>query len=93
MTDAERKHYWDEDRVHLTEAGYDRMGALIATTLVGILKSEDDSAVGTQLTTRNAVRTRKRKVFKDDDATFVEEGGSADSLRRGYVVVRRKDLD
>ena len=92
MSEEERTHYWD-DAVHFTPAGYDLMGEQIATALIGILKAEDNAAAGPQTTTLSAVRPRKRKIFPDDDKDFEEEQGRADELRRGYVVVRRKDLD
>lgn len=92
MTSAERFCYFD-DIVHFTPAGYDRMGELVAESLISILKAEDHAAAGPQPTTLSAVRPRKRKMFRDDDKDFDEEKGTPDELRRGYVVVRRKDLD
>lgn len=92
MSEEDRNRYWD-DTVHFTPDGYDLMGEHIAKALIGILKAEDNAAAGPETTTLSAVRPRKRKMFRDDDKDFEEEKGAADELRRGYVVVRRKDLD
>ncbi|CAK7227697.1 hypothetical protein SEUCBS140593_006663 [Sporothrix eucalyptigena] len=92
MTPAERLRYYD-DIVHFTEAGYDRMGEVVAESLINILKAEESAAAGPQQTTLSVVRPRKRKMFRDDDKDFEEEKGTPDTLQRGYIVVRRKDLD
>lgn len=36
---------------------------------------------------------RKKRAFKDDDTVFVEEAGPPTAISKGYVAVRRKDLD
>ncbi|EPE02479.1 gdsl-like lipase acylhydrolase [Ophiostoma piceae UAMH 11346] len=100
MSRDDQRRFWD-DAVHLTPAGYDRMGELVANALAEILRKEDDGAAGAQKTTLSTVRPNKRRrMFKDDELSFEEEDGkgtpaqtSGDELRRGYVVVRRKDLD
>lgn len=106
LSAADQKRFWD-DKVHLSPAGYDRMGELIADSLAEILRKEDDGAAGTQSTTLSTVRPRnkhKRRIFKDDELSFEEEDGreepaqaktqtNGDELSKGYIVVRRKDLD
>ncbi|CAK7232394.1 hypothetical protein SCUCBS95973_008245 [Sporothrix curviconia] len=92
MTAAERTRYYD-DIVHFTFDGYNRMGELVAESLINILKNEDNTAAGPQPTTLSAVRPRKRKIFQGDDKDFDEEKSGPDNLQHGYIVVRRKDLD
>ncbi|ERS96156.1 GDSL-like lipase/acylhydrolase [Sporothrix schenckii 1099-18] len=92
MSADERRRYWD-DAVHFSPDGYDRMGELVAESLIGILKAEESAAAGPEPTTLSTVRPRKRKMFRDDDVNFEEEKLGPDELRHGYVVVRRVDLD
>ncbi|CAK7568004.1 MAG: hypothetical protein SEPTF4163_005982 [Sporothrix epigloea] len=84
--------YYD-DMIHFTPAGYDHMGESIAESLISILKTEDNGAAGLQPTTLSSVRPRNRKIVQGDDKDFDEEKNEPDSLRHGYIVVRRKDLD
>lgn len=92
MPAEDRKRFWD-DAVHFSPAGYDRMGELVADSLIGILKAEEHAAAGPEPTTLSTVRPRKRKMFRDDDVNFDEEKLGPDELRHGYIVVRRADLD
>ncbi|CAK7221560.1 hypothetical protein SBRCBS47491_004566 [Sporothrix bragantina] len=92
MTRDERIRYYD-DIVHFTPEGYNRIGELVAESLINILKTEDNSAAGPQPTTLSTVRPRKRKMFDGDDKDFEEEKSGPENLQHGYIVVRRKDLD
>lgn len=92
MPADDRKRFWD-DAVHFSPAGYDRMGELVADSLINILKAEEHAAAGPEPTTLSTVRPRKRKMFRDDDVNFDEEKLGPDELRHGYIVVRRADLD
>ena len=40
MGEEERERFWD-DGLHLTEAGYERMGQVIANRLVELLSNEE----------------------------------------------------
>ncbi|PFH55847.1 hypothetical protein XA68_17516 [Ophiocordyceps unilateralis] len=81
LEQAERDRFWD-DGLHLTPDGYDWMGGHVADELLRILKPP--------------VNPRAQRLSKDrerDDGAFDEEAGSPYEISRGYVVVRRKDLD
>ncbi|RDA83033.1 hypothetical protein CP532_6886 [Ophiocordyceps camponoti-leonardi (nom. inval.)] len=78
LQEADRERFWD-DGLHLTPDGYDWMGGHVADGLLRILKPSEPS--------------RARRLTSDDNRVFVEEDGSPDEISRGYVVVRRKDLD
>jgi hypothetical protein len=56
------------------------MGQKIAEELIAILQ-------------RDGVYGRKKRPFRDDNREFTEEDGDPGALDRGYIVVRRKDLD
>ncbi|OAA64328.1 lipase, gdsl [Niveomyces insectorum RCEF 264] len=92
MSDEERDRYWD-DGVHFTAAGYDAMGEKVADAFLGILRREEEAAAADSASRQGVRPARPKKSFKDDDKPFEEEHGSPQDLRRGYVVVRRADLD
>jgi len=77
MSKEDRETYWD-DGVHLTSDGYDLMGEKIAEHLIPIINREGIAG---------------RKKFRDDDKVFMEEDGDPSLLDKGYIIVRRKDLD
>lgn len=84
MSPEEQKRYWD-DAIHFTPDGYDFIGNKIATFLVSILakeKAENDPSPA-----------RRRRYFKDDEKVFDEEDEGNRAIDRGYIVVRRRDLD
>lgn len=83
MTEADRKRYWD-DWIHFTPDGYDLIGQRVGIALVSLLVKERTQA---------DTPARQRRVYRDDDRTFEEESGNPDAISRGYVIVRRKDLD
>lgn len=83
MTPSDRALYWD-DAVHLTPDGYDLVGRRVGTALVSLLVRERTSA---------DTPARRRRVFRDDDRPYDEEGGDPAAIDQGYVIVRRKDLD
>lgn len=89
MSEADRERYWD-DGVHFTPAGYDRMGNKIGVTFVSMLVREQSDNDRTPM-------GRKRRMFKDDEKVFEEEEDPAEpisaGLDKGYIVVRRRDLD
>lgn len=84
LTKEDRQKYWD-DGVHLTPDGYDWMGGHIATHLISLLR---ETAGPTPLR-----RTGRVPSGWDDDLVIVEEEGDPKRLNRGYVFVRRRDLD
>lgn len=93
MSDEDRKRYWD-DGIHLTPDGYDLMGDRVGAALADILHRDADArehaqtgAVGT-----SGRPTRRKRKFKDDEVDFDEETSDPGDMRRGYVVVRWKDL-
>lgn len=93
MSEEDRKRYWD-DRLHLTEDGYDLMGDKIGAALADILHREADAREQDQaLNNGGRRRVRRKRMFKGDENNFEEESGSPGDLRQGYVVVRCKDLD
>ncbi|EFW99448.1 lipase, gdsl [Grosmannia clavigera kw1407] len=96
MSEEDRKRYWD-DTLHFTPAGYDLMGDKIGAALVDILHREADAREQDQLLNNGVEqgrqRLRRKRKFKGDENSFEEESGSPGDLRRGYVVVRCKDLD
>jgi hypothetical protein len=77
MSEDDRKKHWD-DNIHLTPDGYDLMGEKIAEHLIPIINREGIPG---------------RKKFRDDDKVFMEEDGDPSCLDKGYIIVRRKDLD
>lgn len=84
MTPKEQERYWD-DAIHFTHDGYDFIGNKIGTFLVSILakeKAENDPSPA-----------KRRRYFKDDEKVFDEEDENPPSIDRGYIVVRRRDLD
>lgn len=84
MSKEERELYWD-DAIHFTSDGYDFIGNKIGTFLVSILskeKAENDPSPA-----------KRRKYFKDDEKVFDEEDEKPQGIDKGYVVVRRRDLD
>ncbi|KAK3397559.1 SGNH hydrolase-type esterase domain-containing protein [Sordaria brevicollis] len=89
MPPADRSRYWD-DSIHFTPAGYDRMGNKIGVNLVAMLVKEKSDNDRTPM-------GRKRRMFKDDEKVFEEEEDPSEptspGLDRGYIVVRRRDLD
>ncbi|KAK0716933.1 SGNH hydrolase-type esterase domain-containing protein [Lasiosphaeria miniovina] len=87
LSEADRTRYWD-DAIHFTPDGYDLMGNKIGVELVSILAKER-ADLNPPVTPR-----KRRRVFRDDDNTFEEEEEKGpNAIDRGYVVVRRKDLD
>ncbi|KAK1780672.1 SGNH hydrolase-type esterase domain-containing protein [Copromyces sp. CBS 386.78] len=89
MSEADRKRYWD-DGIHFTPEGYDRMGNKIGVMLVSLLVKEKSDNDRTPM-------GRKRRMFKGDEKVFEEEEDPAEpttpGLDKGYIVVRRRDLD
>lgn len=89
MSEADRERYWD-DSIHFTSEGYDRMGNKIGVTLVSLLVKEKSDNDRTPM-------GRKRRMFKGDEKVFEEEEDPAEpttpGLDKGYIVVRRRDLD
>ena len=80
--------YWD-DGIHFTPAGYDRIGNKVGVTLVSMLVKEKSDNDRTPM-------GRKRRMFKDDEKVFEEEEDPVvptAELEKGYIVVRRRDLD
>jgi len=93
MTAEDREKYWD-DNVHLTPDGYDLMGEKIAEALIAMFKA--DPSLLPQLPSEASQPSRAKRAFKDDNAVFKEEedsGSGRGRIDKGYVVVRRKDLD
>lgn len=86
MDPIERAKYWD-DHIHLTPAGYDLMGEKIAARLVELIMPPG------RLQNTNGRVAKKKRLFKDDDKSFEEETGDDNVLGKGYVVIRRKDLE
>ncbi|KAJ3554678.1 hypothetical protein NPX13_g10551 [Xylaria arbuscula] len=88
MSPEDRTKYWNPDGVHLTAAGYDRMGELIGNALARILRlaeaqNDDISSVVSDAKQRKAI----------EELIFEEEMGDHRLLSQGYIVVRKKDLD
>ncbi|KAF6841356.1 GDSL-like Lipase/Acylhydrolase [Colletotrichum plurivorum] len=83
LTDRQRRRYWD-DGVHLTPAGYDWLGTLVAEVLGDWVELERNPK------SRRAQRTRR---YVEEDVDFDEETGDPRELSEGYVVVRLRDLD
>jgi hypothetical protein len=83
MSESERERYWD-DMVHFTPDGYDLIGQKVGIALVSLLVKERTS---------QETPARRRRVYRDDDLIFDEEGGNPFVIDQGYIVVRRKDLD
>ncbi|KAK3330776.1 SGNH hydrolase-type esterase domain-containing protein [Apodospora peruviana] len=85
MSAEDRRRYWD-DAIHFTPDGYDFIGNKVGIYLVSILareKAENDPSPA-----------KRRRWFKDDEKVFdEEENESPKAIDRGYVVVRRRDLD
>ncbi|RCI15564.1 hypothetical protein L249_3498 [Ophiocordyceps polyrhachis-furcata BCC 54312] len=79
LQQSDKEKFWDDDGLHLTPDGYDWMGGHVADGLLRIIKPSEPS--------------RARRLTSDDNRVFDEEDGSPDEISRGYVVVRRKDLD
>lgn len=94
MAEADRKKYWD-DGLHLTPAGYDMMGERIAESLIDILSVPAAQARIPSQPTIPMRQTRRprfsRPVVQEDPLD--EELGDASDIQRGYVVVRKRDLD
>ncbi|POR36519.1 Uncharacterized protein TPAR_03209 [Tolypocladium paradoxum] len=86
LSKQDRDMYWD-DGVHLTGDGYDWMGGHIADALLHILSQEGKP---TEAARPEAPREPAKE---DDEPAFDEEAGSPNHISRGYVVVRKKDLD
>ena len=84
MTPSDRQRYWD-DTVHFTPAGYDLIGNKVGMALVKLLEAE---GLGTP-----PRLPKRRRMFKDDDLEFEEENVDETEISKGYVVVRRADLD
>ncbi|KAK0628401.1 SGNH hydrolase-type esterase domain-containing protein [Bombardia bombarda] len=84
MSAQDKERYWD-DGLHFTPDGYDLIGNKIGIMLVSVLareKAENDP-----------VPSRRRRFFRDDEKVFDEEDDDPGSLNKGYIVVRRRDLD
>lgn len=94
MSPEDNERYWD-DLVHLTPDGYDLMGEKIAAALVEILKSTPDALPEPAIAPPSQPVVRRKKMFKDDENAFVEEQEEGDPppIDKGYIVVRKKDLD
>ena len=92
MAEADRKKYWD-DGLHLTPAGYDMMGERIAERLVEIIS--DPAIQASSVPVRPAWQARRSKFSRPvaKENPLDEELGDASDIRRGYVVVRKRDLD
>ncbi|KAL2160944.1 hypothetical protein VTH06DRAFT_8656 [Thermothelomyces fergusii] len=87
MSEPDRRRYWD-DQVHFTPAGYDLIGNKVGISLISLLAMEKASSPQ-----RPQRPQRDRRMFRDDDKEFEEEGGDPSAINQGYVVVRRADLD
>lgn len=81
-----RQKYWD-DGLHLTPTGYDWMGDHIASHLISVLCATEPPCPAP---TKRTIRIPKGLK---DDADIAEEDGDPRRLSRGYVFVRRQDLD
>lgn len=88
LSDAERKKYWD-DRVHFTRDGYALIGQNVGKEMVSLLKGEGSKDEGSKA----EAPARRKRAFRDDEDMFEEEGGDPHSIDKGYIVVRRKDLE
>lgn len=84
MSESDRRRYW-HDHLHLTPTGYDLIGNKIGISLVSLLAMEKSKSPQRP--------QRPKRMFKDDDKEFEEEGGDPSAINQGYVVVRRADLD
>jgi hypothetical protein len=84
MSESDRKRYWD-DHIHFTPDGYDMIGNKIGICLVSLLAKEKANSPQRP--------QKRRRVFKDDEKKFEEEVDDPTALDRGYVVVRRVDLE
>ncbi|KAK4140026.1 SGNH hydrolase-type esterase domain-containing protein [Dichotomopilus funicola] len=87
LSEQDRTRYWD-DLVHLTPDGYDWMGNKIGVALVSLLAAEKVNSPQRP--------QKRRRIFKGDDNQFEEEkedGEGGGGIERGYVVVRRVDLE
>ncbi|KAL2170631.1 hypothetical protein VTG60DRAFT_4556 [Thermothelomyces hinnuleus] len=84
MSESDRRRYWD-DHIHFTPAGYDLIGNKVGISLVGLLAMEKANSPQRP--------QKRRRMFKDDDKEFEEEGGDPSAINQGYVVVRRADLE
>ncbi|KOS16897.1 hypothetical protein ESCO_004747 [Escovopsis weberi] len=80
----DRRLYWD-DGLHLTPAGYDWMGGHVADAFVAVLSAAAAPQAPTFL--QRAAKGRA------DDGVLEEEAGSPRVISRGYVVVRKRDLE
>ncbi|KAL2024207.1 hypothetical protein VTK56DRAFT_9363 [Thermocarpiscus australiensis] len=83
LSEEDKKKYWD-DHLHFTPDGYDLIGNKVGNALVSLIVSER---------TGNSAPPRRPRMFKDDEQQFSEEEGDPIAIDRGYVVVRRADLD
>ncbi|KAM7219378.1 SGNH hydrolase-type esterase domain containing protein [Rhypophila decipiens] len=84
MSPRDQQRYWD-DAIHYTPDGYDFIGNKIGTFLVSLLAKEKAE--------NHPSPAKRRRYFKDDEKVFDEEDDGQRAIDRGYVVVRRRDLD
>ncbi|KAL2266645.1 hypothetical protein VTJ83DRAFT_5997 [Remersonia thermophila] len=85
MPEADRRRFWD-DHVHFTPAGYDLIGNKVGIALVSLLARQRGLEP-------QRPQQKRRRLFKDDDKRWDEEGEDPRAIDKGYVVVRYVDLE
>lgn len=90
MPPAKRSRIWEDDGVHLTEAGYDYMGEKIAEALTRIIRLAEAQETEISNLVGDGDARQRRAI---EQLIFEEERGDPKLLSQGYIFVRKADLD
>lgn len=88
--------YWD-DGLHLSEEGYNWMGGHIADAFIPLAQAHAAPTATAAAAVEAPKPERRRKArgpkVYGDEASVEEEDGDPKKLTKGYVVVRKRDLE
>lgn len=86
LSEEDQVKYWD-DGLHMSRAGYDLLGNHVADALLKLIaKDELPVAINPPPIPPLIKPTLTETIFE-------EEEGTPKHISRGYVIVRKKDLD